>query len=115
MCAYLSCGVKFWKTASNAVASKNSLEPDGGREPPWLEVLSQGPPCPLTPSPLAVARPNHLSFQQHSRILRLSTFVFIHIQASPPSFPQRFFVFNNIPASFRQKRVLSEVHPTAKS
>jgi hypothetical protein len=41
---------------------------------------------------------NHLSFQQHSRLKRLSAFVFIHIPALAPSFPQRSFVFIDIPA-----------------
>jgi hypothetical protein len=47
---------------------------------------------------------NHLSFQQHSSNLRLSSCVFIHIPASPPVFRQRSFVFIEIPASFVQFR-----------
>jgi len=34
------------------------------------------------------------------------SFVFIYIPAKPQSFSQRSFVFNNIPASVRQKRIL---------
>jgi hypothetical protein len=41
---------------------------------------------------------NYLWFQQHSRFGGLSAFVFIDIPASWPSFPQRSFVFNDIPA-----------------
>jgi hypothetical protein len=37
-----------------------------------------------------------LSFQQHSRFQRLTTYVFIDIPALPSLFPQRSFVFNNI-------------------
>jgi hypothetical protein len=40
-------------------------------------------------------------------LLRLSEFVFIHIPGSFPGFPQRPFVFNNIPASFLQKPLSS--------
>jgi hypothetical protein len=41
---------------------------------------------------------NYLRFQQHSRLLGLSTLFFIDIPASAPSFPQRSFVFMEIPA-----------------
>ncbi len=41
---------------------------------------------------------NYLCFQQHSRFLGLSAFVFIHIPASVSGFPQRPFVFIHIPA-----------------
>jgi hypothetical protein len=43
---------------------------------------------------------NYLFFQQHSRFLRISTFVFKEIPASFPTFQHRSFVFNDIPASF---------------
>jgi hypothetical protein len=45
---------------------------------------------------------NYLYFQQHSRVMRLSAFVFIDIPASPAGFPQRSFVFIEIPGSFVQ-------------
>ena len=48
-----------------------------------------------------VAAINHLCFQQHSRIVPLSTFVFIYIPASFPGLLQRSFVFIYIPGSFR--------------
>jgi len=71
--------------------------------------------CPLPSLPLAPASYNSFSFQQHSRIIGLSTFIFRNIPASRASFPQRSFVFNNIPAPFVQKRILSELPPTVKS
>jgi hypothetical protein len=37
----------------------------------------------------------------------ISSFVFIHIPGSFPTFPHRPFVFNNIPASFHQKTLSS--------
>ena len=43
---------------------------------------------------------NCLSFQRHSRLERLSTFIIIDIPAFTRSFPERAFVFNNIRASF---------------
>jgi hypothetical protein len=42
-----------------------------------------------------------LCFQEHSRFQRLTTFVFYNIPASPPLFPQRSFVFMDIPALLR--------------
>jgi hypothetical protein len=50
--------------------------------------------------PLCCRYLNRLCFQQHSRLKGLSTFVFIHIPASFPNFPQQSFVFIDIPASF---------------
>ena len=51
---------------------------------------------------LRLQHANYLCFQQHSSNLRLSTFVFIDIPASFPSFPQRAFVFIDIAGSFVQ-------------
>jgi hypothetical protein len=59
-----------------------------------------------SPRRTAAFSANHLSFQQHSRLKRPTTFVFIHIPGSFPAFPCRSFVFSNIPASFLQKRIL---------
>jgi hypothetical protein len=57
-------------------------------------------PSYLPPSWCYLAPANCLSFQQHSRLERLSTFVIIDIPASGGSFPEWPFVFNNIRASF---------------
>jgi hypothetical protein len=102
--------------------------PDAGATPEASPdcVVIRGPlACPLTPgtcssppSPLPVvvgsrlylgvrpATTYHLPhtvyvlcFQRHSRFIGLSAFVFTHIPALPPSFPQRSFVFIDIPAS----------------
>jgi hypothetical protein len=51
-------------------------------------------------SPFTTHHSQFLYFQQHSRLQRLSTCVFIDIPASPSPFPQRSFVFKNIPAWF---------------
>jgi hypothetical protein len=39
-----------------------------------------------------------LCFQQHSRYQRVTTLVFYNIPGPPPLFPQRSFVFIDIPA-----------------
>jgi hypothetical protein len=58
---------------------------------------------PLSPRDLTFMSPiDLLSFQRHSSYKQLSTCVFMHIPASFPTFPQRSFVFIDIPASFRQ-------------
>jgi hypothetical protein len=58
----------------------------------------------MTVTRFALASYNNLSFQQHSRLIGLSTFLFTNIPASRPGFPQRSFVFNNIPALLVQKK-----------
>ena len=58
---------------------------------------------------------NHLSFQQHSGFERLSCFVFIYIQASLAGFPQRSFVFRDIPASFRQLEMVLFLLPPQRA
>jgi hypothetical protein len=65
---------------------------------------SESVPAPSCPPPFDHHLPsvNYLSFQQHSRFRRLTTFVFIDIPASPASFPKRPFVFIDIRASFVQ-------------
>jgi hypothetical protein len=45
-----------------------------------------------------------LPFQQYSPFIRLSTFLFINIPAFRRGFPQRSFVFNNIPVLIVQKK-----------
>jgi len=61
--------------------------------------------CHLSQLPLPLASYNLLSFQQHSRTDWLTAFVFIHIPALLVPFPQPPFVFNDIAASFAQKRI----------
>src|SRR5208337_486990 len=48
---------------------------------------------------------------QHSRSRGISSCVFKNIPASPASFPQRPFVFNNIQASVVQKKISSNCSP----
>jgi hypothetical protein len=67
--------------------------------------------CYLPPSWRCLPPANYLSFQQYSRLERLSTFVFIYIPAFPGSFPQWPFVFNNIRASFVQFFKLATFSP----
>jgi hypothetical protein len=65
---------------------------------------SEGSPALRYLPPLSYNQPsiNHLSFQLHFGFGRISTFIFIHIPALPASFPQRSFVFIEIPASYVQ-------------
>ena len=59
----------------------------------WRNKASpQSPAFPYAPPT------NYLRFQQHSRLRGVSPCVFIDIPALPPSFPQRSFVFIDIPA-----------------
>jgi hypothetical protein len=75
-----------------------------GRASGGRAFVPQSPaPKPCSSLPTYHLPTNTLPFQQIFRFKKLSTFVFIDIPASAPSFPQRSFVFNNIPASFRQK------------
>jgi hypothetical protein len=53
---------------------------------------------------------NHLCFQRHSRIWRLSTFVINEIPVFPASFLQRPFVFNDFRGSFVQFRKTLSCH-----
>ncbi len=57
---------------------------------------------------------NYLYFQQDSRFIGLSTFVFIHIPASASSFPRRSFVFIDIPASLVHFLKLLRLHGTGR-
>jgi hypothetical protein len=52
----------------------------------------------LRPTIYHLPHTNYLSFQQHYRFRRVTTFVFYNIPASRASFPQRSFVFIDIPA-----------------
>ena len=70
-----------------------------GRELTNSRQRVPAPSC-LRPSWCYLPPANCLSFQQYSRLERLSTFVIIDIPAFTRSFPQWPFVFNNIRASF---------------
>jgi hypothetical protein len=66
------------------------LERERSEEMPMLSASYHVPPL------------NPLSFQQDSRIRRISTFVFIDIPESFPGYPKWPFVFIDIPGSFVQ-------------
>jgi len=64
----------------------------------WEEEVDVFPYLP--PTTYYLPSTNHLSFQQHSRLRGLSTFVFIHIPALLWAAKTRSFVFIDIPAMF---------------
>ena len=95
------------RTCSNSFALGKALGHSDGQEtvdvrlhcPPRRTPKRFGPAT-LSARSLVLRRANCICFQQHSRFMRLNTFVFIDIFAWQPGFPQWSFVFNNIPASF---------------
>jgi hypothetical protein len=89
-----------WFSNDQEVALLSNPLSSGSGDCQW----SKGSPALRSLPPFGYNQPsiNHLSFQLHSGFLRISTFIFMHIPASPASFPRRSFVFNDIPGSFVQ-------------
>jgi len=100
----------FLKSATWALDFSPSASPS--RALGGITGISRGIPSRMAPAPKAwgascsdcsrieLTYLFSATFPDQARI----SFVFIHIPASPTGFPQRSFVFNDIPASFVQKR-----------